>query len=187
MSTGISIFNARNRSKIRKNCCTPDFFLLLGGGLEPRFRVLFSAVFHGVPSEGAIRVENRGFWRKQNCCKSTYTVCLCFNQHSLPSAEMIAFVSRSFSDLGKTRSERNTREKATEKPGYRNRSRLFSLLNRTQASVVHRCFVGLRLLSYEDLCRQAIGKSDPEWPLPPQSPRRRAKTSGQRREGFLLP
>jgi hypothetical protein len=100
---------------------------------------------------------------------------------------MIAFVSRSFSDLGKTRSERNTREKATEKPGYRNRSRLFSLLNRTQASVVHRCFVGLRLLSYEDLCRQAIGKSDPEWPLPPQSPRRRAKTSGQRREGFLLP
>jgi hypothetical protein len=23
------------------------------------------------------------------------------------------------------------------------------------------------LLSYEDLCRQAIGKSDPEWPLPP--------------------
>jgi hypothetical protein len=122
-----------------------------------------------------------------NCCKSTYTVCLCFNQHSLPSAEMIAFVSRSFSDLGKTRSERNTREKATEKPGYRNRSRLFSLLNRTQASVVHRCFVGLRLLSYEDLCRQAIGKSDPEWPLPPRSPRRRAKTSGQRREGFLLP
>jgi hypothetical protein len=82
---------------------------------------------------------------------------------------MIAFVSRSFSDLGKTRSERNTREKATEKPGYRNRSRLFSLLNRTQANVVHRCFVGLRLLSYEDLCRQAIGKSDPEWPLPPQS------------------
>ena len=43
--------------------------LLLGWGLEPHFRVLFSAVFHGVPSEGAIRVENRGFWRKQNCCK----------------------------------------------------------------------------------------------------------------------
>jgi hypothetical protein len=42
---------------------------LLGGGLEPRFRVLFSAIFHGVPSEIAIRVENRRFWRKQNCCK----------------------------------------------------------------------------------------------------------------------
>jgi hypothetical protein len=42
---------------------------LLGGGLEPRFMVLFSAIFHGVPSEIAIRVENRGFWWKQNCCK----------------------------------------------------------------------------------------------------------------------
>ena len=39
------------------------------GGLEPRFRVLFSAIFHGVPSEIAIRVENGGFSRKQNCCK----------------------------------------------------------------------------------------------------------------------
>jgi hypothetical protein len=39
------------------------------GGLEPRFRVLFSAIFHGVPSEIAIRVKNRGFWWKQNCCK----------------------------------------------------------------------------------------------------------------------
>jgi hypothetical protein len=39
------------------------------GGLEPRFRVLFSAVFHGVRSEISIRVENHGFWRKQNCCK----------------------------------------------------------------------------------------------------------------------
>jgi hypothetical protein len=39
------------------------------GGLEPRFRVLFSAIFHGVSSEIAIRVENGGFSRKQNCCK----------------------------------------------------------------------------------------------------------------------
>ena len=31
------------------------------GGLEPRFRVLFSAIFHGFPSEIAIRVENGGF------------------------------------------------------------------------------------------------------------------------------
>ena len=43
--------------------------MLCSGGLEPRFRVLFSAIFHGVPSEIAIRVENGGFWRKQNCCK----------------------------------------------------------------------------------------------------------------------
>jgi hypothetical protein len=28
---------------------------VLGGGLEPHFRVLFSAIFHGVPSEIAIR------------------------------------------------------------------------------------------------------------------------------------
>jgi hypothetical protein len=46
-----------------------DFSYVLGGGLEPRFRVLFSAIFHGVPSEIAIREENGGFWRKQNCCK----------------------------------------------------------------------------------------------------------------------
>ena len=41
---------------------------MLVGGLA-RFRVLFSAIFHGVPSEIAIRVGNGGFWRKQNCCK----------------------------------------------------------------------------------------------------------------------
>jgi hypothetical protein len=39
------------------------------GGLEPHFRVLLSAIFHGFPSEFAIRVENRGIWRKQKCCK----------------------------------------------------------------------------------------------------------------------
>ena len=39
------------------------------GGLEPHFRVLYSAIFHDVPSEIAIRVENGGFLRKQNCCK----------------------------------------------------------------------------------------------------------------------
>ena len=88
---------------------------------------------------------------------------------------------------GRQEGERSHAREGTEKPGYRNRSRLFSLLNRTQASVVYRCFVGLRLLSYEDLCRQAIGKSDPEWPPPPQSRHRRAKRSGQRREGPTLP
>src|ERR1700730_8900070 len=42
---------------------------VLGGGLEPRFRVLFSAIFHVFPSEIAISVESGGFSRKQNCCK----------------------------------------------------------------------------------------------------------------------
>jgi hypothetical protein len=42
---------------------------LLGGGLEPHFRALYSAIFHDVPTEIAIRVENGGFLRKQNCCK----------------------------------------------------------------------------------------------------------------------
>jgi hypothetical protein len=48
------------------------------GGLEPRFRVLFSAIFHGVPSEIAVSVENGGFRRKQNCCKllQVYVHCL---------------------------------------------------------------------------------------------------------------
>ena len=129
--------------------------------------------------------DSRGSKIAANCCKSTYIVCLCFNHHSLPSAGM--FVAGLSPTRGRQEGERSHAREGTEKPGYRNRSRLFSLLNRTQASVVYRCFVGLRLLSYEDLCRQAIGKSDPEWPLPPQSPHRRAKRSGQRREGPTLP
>jgi hypothetical protein len=31
------------------------------GGLEPHFRVLFSAIFHGVPWGISIRGENGGF------------------------------------------------------------------------------------------------------------------------------
>ena len=65
------------------------FHAVLGGGLEPHFRVLFSAIFHGVPSEIAIRVENRGFLRKQNCCKLlqvyVYFICvLCFIKIARP-------------------------------------------------------------------------------------------------------
>jgi hypothetical protein len=49
-----------------------------GGGLEPHFRVLFSAVFHVFPPEIAIRVENGGFSRKQICCKllQVYVHCI---------------------------------------------------------------------------------------------------------------
>jgi hypothetical protein len=48
------------------------------GGLEPHFRVLFSAIFHGVSSGISIRVENGGFSRTQNCCKvmQVYVHCL---------------------------------------------------------------------------------------------------------------
>ena len=34
-----------------------DWNYVLGGGLEPHFRVLFSAIFQGVPSVISIRVE----------------------------------------------------------------------------------------------------------------------------------
>ena len=37
------------------------------GGLEPLFRVLFSAIFHGVSLGISIRVENCGIERKENC------------------------------------------------------------------------------------------------------------------------
>jgi hypothetical protein len=40
---------------------------VLGGGLEPHFRVLFSAVFHVFPRGISIRVETGGSGRKQNC------------------------------------------------------------------------------------------------------------------------
>src|ERR1700693_1892854 len=92
------------------SCGRLDFLLCSVGDLNPVlgfYIPLFSMVFpRKLPSE----VENGLFRRKQNCCKSTYTVCLCFN-HSLPSAGMIAFVSRSFSDLGKTRRRAKSRER----------------------------------------------------------------------------
>jgi hypothetical protein len=40
---------------------------LLGGGLEPHFRVLFSAIFHDVSLGISITVESYGIERKQNC------------------------------------------------------------------------------------------------------------------------
>jgi hypothetical protein len=46
-----------------------DSNYLLGGGLEPLFRVLFSAIFQVFPWGISITVENRGFWWKENCCK----------------------------------------------------------------------------------------------------------------------
>ena len=63
----------RNRSKSCKNCCKMlhvRFSPLLGGGLEPLFRVLFSAIFHGVSPGISIRVENYGIERKENCSQS---------------------------------------------------------------------------------------------------------------------
>ena len=41
--------------------------LIARGGLEPGFRVLFSAIFHGVSLGISIRVENYGIERKQIC------------------------------------------------------------------------------------------------------------------------
>ena len=54
---------------------------LLGGGLEPLFRVLFSAIFHGVSPGISIRVENYGIERKENCSQpvvilSTELICV---------------------------------------------------------------------------------------------------------------
>jgi hypothetical protein len=61
-------------------------FLL--GGLEPAFRVLFSAIFHEFRSGISIGVENYGIERKQNC--SFFVVKLltkfsCVFGHCLPS------------------------------------------------------------------------------------------------------
>ena len=44
-----------------------DSNYVLGGGLEPRFRVLFSAIFQVFPWGISIRVETGGKERKQNC------------------------------------------------------------------------------------------------------------------------
>jgi hypothetical protein len=44
-----------------------DLNYVLGGGLEPLFRVLFSAVFHVFPWGISIRVENSGKEWKKNC------------------------------------------------------------------------------------------------------------------------
>src|SRR5262245_49866268 len=46
-------------------------------GLEPHFRVLFSAIFHGVSLGISTRVENYGIERKENCSQSTYKIFGC--------------------------------------------------------------------------------------------------------------
>ena len=46
-----------------------DSNYVLGGGLEPHFGVLFSAIFQGFPWGISIRVEICGSERKQKCGK----------------------------------------------------------------------------------------------------------------------
>src|SRR5262249_32772109 len=53
--------------------------LNLEGGLEPLFRVLFSAIFQVFSWVISIRGENRGFLWKENCCKSAYKFFLRFS------------------------------------------------------------------------------------------------------------
>jgi hypothetical protein len=43
-----SLETSARRESLAQNCSTEKFFLLCSGGLEPAFRVLFSAIFHGV-------------------------------------------------------------------------------------------------------------------------------------------
>jgi len=53
---------------------------MCSGGLEPHFRVLFSAIFHGVSPGISIRVESYGIERKKivvNCSQSTYKIFGC--------------------------------------------------------------------------------------------------------------
>jgi len=54
---------------LRRRVWPARFPPLLGGGLEPRFRVLFSAIFHLFPRDISIRVETCGSERKQKCGK----------------------------------------------------------------------------------------------------------------------
>jgi hypothetical protein len=54
-------------SKYKSLRTVMDLIHVLGGGLEPAFRVLFSAVFHGFPSGISIRVANCGKEWNQNC------------------------------------------------------------------------------------------------------------------------
>jgi hypothetical protein len=58
------------REEIDQNCGTSSrarFPPLLGGGLEPHFRVLFSAILHVFPRGISIRVKICGNGRKQKC------------------------------------------------------------------------------------------------------------------------
>jgi hypothetical protein len=60
----------KNPTEISQNfrlSWSADFPPLLGGGLEPHFRVLFFAVFRVFPWGISIRVENSGKEWKKNC------------------------------------------------------------------------------------------------------------------------
>jgi hypothetical protein len=62
---------------------TLNRLLLLGGGLEPRFMVLFSAVFHVFPRGISIRVETCGTERSKSvvfCGGSTYKSFMCVDR-----------------------------------------------------------------------------------------------------------
>jgi hypothetical protein len=58
MSTEISIFAPKSIEKSAK-LLQARFLPLLGGGLEPAFRVLFSAIFHGVSLRNFHQGSNR--------------------------------------------------------------------------------------------------------------------------------
>jgi len=57
---------ATERKFLKNNYLRRDPLL---GGLEPHFRVLFSAVFHVFPRGISLRVETCGSERKQKCGK----------------------------------------------------------------------------------------------------------------------
>jgi hypothetical protein len=66
MSTAIPIFGPEIDQKVAKTAARP-ISSSARGGLEPAFRVLFSAIFRGVSLGISIRVESGGFSRKKNC------------------------------------------------------------------------------------------------------------------------
>ena len=70
-----SLETSARRESLAQNCSTEKFFLLCSGGLEPAFRVLFSAIFHGFPRESPSAwktVEGSGNKNAAHCCKSAY-------------------------------------------------------------------------------------------------------------------
>jgi hypothetical protein len=68
---GVEILNLFKRLSVLKRKFLKKNHLEVGisarGGLEPQFRVLFSAVFHVFPRGISIRVETCGSERKQKC------------------------------------------------------------------------------------------------------------------------
>jgi hypothetical protein len=73
--------------KVPKTAARPIFSSLLGGGLEPDFRVLFSAMFHGVSLGNFHQGRNLWKWAEAkvwsfvvnlptNCLRVLIIVCL---------------------------------------------------------------------------------------------------------------